>query len=91
MANVIITLKVMPESPETDLVKIKEEVTKIVAEFKGEVGKFEEERLAFGLKALKFIFVIEESLGATDDMEAKASEVEGVQSVEVIDVRRAVG
>lgn len=91
MANVIITLKIMPESPETDLEKLKVEAKKIVADAQGEVGKEEFEPVAFGLKAVKLIFVRDEKLGGTDEIEQKISEVEGVNSVEVSDVRRAIG
>jgi translation elongation factor EF-1beta len=34
---------------------------------------------------------MDEKLGGTDPLEAKLSEIEGVNSVEVIDVRRAIG
>ena len=91
MASVIITLKIMPESPETDLEEIKTRAKGIIAEQKGEVGKEEFEPVAFGLKAVKLIFVRDENLGGTDDIEAAISEVQGVNSVEVVDVRRAIG
>ncbi len=91
MADVIITFKIMPESPETDLSKIEKEAGKMIEEFGGEVGKVEQEPIAFGLKALKLIFVMDESLGSTEDLENKISEIDQVQSVDVTDVRRAIG
>ena len=91
MTDVIVTLTIMPDSPEIDFEKIKEEATKIVSEFEGEVGKTEEEPIAFGLKALKVIFVIDEAKGSTDPIEEKISKIEGVKSVEATDVRRAIG
>ncbi len=81
----------MPISPEVDLKKVEEEATKVISEYKGEVGKTEVEPIAFGLKAVKLFFVIDEALGSTDDLEEAVGKVEGVQSVEVIDVRRAIG
>ena len=91
MAKVIITLKVMPKSPTSDLNKIKENVSHLVKEFGGEVGKVEENPVAFGIKSLNIFFVMDESLGSTEELEKHASEISEVSSVEVIDVRRAVG
>lgn len=91
MAQVIITLKIMPTSPEVDLKAIEEKTRELVKEFGAEVGKVEEEPVAFGLKALKIIFVSDESKGSTDALEEKISQLEDVKSVEVVDVRRAIG
>ncbi len=92
MGTAVVTVKVMPESPETDLEKIQEEVAKIVREFAGERDtKASIEPLAFGLKALNFIFVMDEDLGSPDVVAEKVEMIEGVQSAEISDVRRAVG
>jgi elongation factor 1-beta len=91
MADAIVTLTIMPESPEIDLTKMEEVISKTVAEFHGEVGKTEVEPIAFGLNALKVIFVIDEAHGATDPIEDAVEKLEGIQSVEVTDVRRALG
>lgn len=91
MAQVIITLKIMPESPEADLAKIEKQATEKIASFGGEVGKAEITPVAFGLKALNLFFVMDESKGATDLLEKQIEAVEGVNSVEVTDVRRAIG
>lgn len=91
MADVVITIKIMPASPDADLDVIRETATKMIADFGGEVGKHELEPVAFGLKAVKLLFVMSEELGGTDDLEAKISEIENVQSVSVVDVRRALG
>lgn len=91
MAQVVITLKIMPDSPQVNLEEIKSNVKPLIAEFGGEVGKEEIVPVAFGLKSLNLFFVMDESLGSTESLEDKIKEVEGVQSVEVIDVRRAIG
>lgn len=92
MANVIVTLKIMPVSPEENLSYIEAEVKKKIIDFAGEGDmKVEQEPIAFGLKALKIIFVMDEAKGSTETLEDNISEVKGVQSVEVTDVRRAVG
>ena len=91
MAEVVITLKIMPDSPQVNLEEIKSKAKELIKEFGGEVGKEEIVPVAFGLKSLNLFFVMDESLGGTDSLEEKIKEVKGVQSVEVIDVRRAIG
>ncbi len=91
MAEVVITLKIMPDSPQVNLEEIKSKAQELIKEFGGEVGKEEIVPVAFGLKSLNLFFVMDESLGGTDSLEEKINELKGVQSVEVIDVRRAIG
>ena len=92
MADVIITLKIMPESPEIDLNSLEEQAKNHIKEFAGNAEfKTEQEPIAFGLKALKIIFVMDENKGSTESLEQKIKNVEGINSVEVVDVRRAIG
>lgn len=91
MARVIITLKIMPAGVETDLEAVKVSAMKQIAEFGGEVGKEEIEPIAFGLKCLKLTFIMDEDKGSTEDLESQIAELEGVNSVDCIDVRRALG
>lgn len=92
MTNVIVTLKIMPESPEIDLSKVQEVALKHIKEFAGEGDtKVSEEPIAFGLKSLNIIFIMDESLGSPDALEENIKTISGVQSVEVTDVRRAIG
>lgn len=92
MAQVVITLKIMPSSPQTDLVKIEHEAKAKIAGFsQNDEMKSEQEPIAFGLKALKITFVMDENKGSTDALEEDIKEIEGVNSVEVADVRRAIG
>jgi len=92
MANVVVTLKIMPQSPEVNLdvleKKAREEIVKFCnsQEFKTQI-----QPIAFGLKALLIYFVMDEKIGTTDRLEQAISQLEGVESVEVPDVRRAVG
>jgi elongation factor 1-beta len=91
MADVVITLKIMPCSPDTNLDELEAKVMPLIAKFGGEVGKKEIEPIAFGLKALKLYFVMSEDIGSTDDLEAEISKLDEVEGVEIADVRRAVG
>jgi translation elongation factor aEF-1 beta len=91
MANVVITFKIMPASPEEDLDKIRNEAQKRIKKFGGEVYKTEEVPIAFGLKSVNIMFLMDENKGSTEELEKEISELQGVNSVDVIDVRRAVG
>lgn len=91
MATVVITMRIMPENPEVDLSRLETEAKKEIAAFGGEVGKVELVPVAFGLKAIDIFFVSDESKGGTEDLEKKISEIPGVMSAEVTDVRRAIG
>ena len=91
MALVVVTLRVMPKSAESDLKKIEEEAEKLIKEFGGEPGKTEIKPIAFGLKALEIFFVMPEEKGSTEDLEKKIAALDDVNSAEVVDVRRAVG
>lgn len=92
MANAIVTIKIMPESPEVDLEALSVKVKEKIAEFAGEGDtKQDIEPVAFGLKALKIIFVMDEAKGSPEPVEKEIENLEGVNSVEVIDVRRAIG
>tara|TARA_Y100000034_G_C6732079_1_gene324398 strand:+ start:50 stop:322 length:273 start_codon:yes stop_codon:yes gene_type:complete len=90
MAEVIITFKVMPEDLEVDLNKLEKEAKELLNKY-GEVGKTQREKIAFGLEAIILIFVMDESKGSTDFIEDNMRNIDGVQSVEVTDVRRAIG
>ena len=91
MATVIITLKIMPASPDENLSKIEEEAKKLIEKYGGKFHKTEIEPIAFGLNAVKIIFVVDESKGSTDALEEKISSMKSVASVEVVGVTRSLG
>ena len=92
MARVVITLRIMPQSPEVNLSDLETKAKKEIVDFcNSEEFKVEVQPIAFGLMALMILFVMEESIGTTEKLEQNISQIEGVESVEVTDVRRAVG
>jgi len=92
MANVVITFKIMPSSPEIDLTTLEEQIKAKIFDFAGEgETKSEQEPIAFGLVALKITFVSDEAKGGTEMLEDSIKDLEGVESCETVDVRRAVG
>lgn len=91
MAQVVITLKIMPDSPDEDLDSIKHKAKAAIKKFGGDVGKEEIVPIAFGLSALNLIFVMDEKIGSTEKLESEIASFPGVSSVQVSDVRRAIG
>ncbi|MEK6926320.1 MAG: elongation factor 1-beta [Nanoarchaeota archaeon] len=90
MGIALIKMKIMPESLDSDLNKIKIKIQKILVE-KGARGiGFEERPIAFGLKALISSFNIDES-EELDPIEQAISKIPHVKSAQVEDMRRGLG
>ena len=87
----VITIKVMLESPEIDVKKTENLVKEKLASFDIMQIRFEVEPIAFGLNAIKATFVLDENEGPTDAIEEELKSLDGVGSVETVDVRRAIG
>lgn len=90
MGTALVQIKIMPVSPDTDLEKIKNKAYEIIEENKGTNTMFDEEPIAFGLKAIILSFDIDES-NPLENIEQGLKKIENVNSVEVIDMRRAFG
>ena len=90
MGIALIKIKLMPSSPETNLEEVKEKAKIAIEENKGKNPNFEEEPIAFGLKAVIAGFELDESDELTPIEEA-LRKMENVNSAEVIDMRRAFG
>ena len=92
MAKVIVTFKIMPVDPEQDLDRITREAEAKITGFAGDTDhKVIREPIAFGLVAVKVMFVLDEAKGGTEALEEEITGIQGVNSVEVIDVRRIIG
>lgn len=82
--------KIMPESPDIDLDKVKNEAESKITELGGMPSSSEEQPIAFGLKALVLSFAFPEEK-EIDEVGNAINELEGVSSTEMIDYRRALG
>lgn len=90
MATDAVIFRVMPTSPEVDMVKLAEDVKKTIIKIGGSFHKMEEKPIAFGLKALIFIIAWPEEKDP-DVIESEISKIKNVNSIEITDVRRAIG
>ncbi len=92
MASVIVTLRIMPKGPDVDLASLEQKAKEQIRAFTGkDEFKVEVIPIAFGLKAVNITFLTPEEKGSTESLEKQIAGIEGVNSAEVTDVRRAVG
>ncbi len=87
MGEVVATIKLMPESPEMDVARVKADIKNAIPE-NTELHSIEEEPIAFGLVALNIMVVVDDAEGGTEQIEENLSKIEDVASIEVVDVRR---
>ena len=90
MGTALIKIKIMPSSVETNLEEIKKNAKSVIEANKGKYPLFEEEPIAFGLKAVIAGFEIDES-DELDPIEVALRKIKNVNSAEVVDMRRAFG
>jgi len=90
MGTALLQIKIMPESPDTNLKEIQKKAEEIIKQNQGQNPRFETQPIAFGLSALIASFAMDESI-QTGIFEDKLREIPNVQSAEIIDFRRAFG
>ena len=90
MAIVALIIKIMPDSPEADLNKIKKDVEITMKAEGAQTISFEEKPIAFGLKAIYLKCSMPEEKG-TDIVEEKLAKLDHVSSVTIEDYRRTFG
>ena len=85
MGEVMMIFKLMPTGVEVDLEKMKENVKKALpAEV--DLNSIEEKPIAFGLVALEVQVILDDKSGGGDEVERILSEVEDVNSVDLVDM-----
>jgi len=82
MGSVAVIMRVMPESPEVDLEKLK---TALREKLPG-IQDMKEEPIGFGLKAIKLVAIVNDAGGETDAIEKSLSEIAGVERAEIVEV-----
>jgi len=90
MSIVAVKIKVMPESPTTDLKHVQKNIEELLTENNVKNPQFEIQPIAFGLKALILMFGWPEDR-EIENLEKKLQKIPGVSSIEIIDMRRAIG
>jgi len=90
MGTAAVKMKFMPSSPEVDLEEMKNKLKKILDNENVPNPNFEEEPVAFGLKAIIATFGWPEEK-PLEELEESFGKIENVNSVQLIDIRRAIG
>lgn len=90
MGFVVVKMKLMPNSPETNLQEIEKKAEEIINSMHKTIVKVEEEEIAFGLKAIILSFAWNDEV-EIEQLEAKLQQIENVSSVELLDLRKAFG
>ncbi|MCY0868874.1 MAG: elongation factor 1-beta [Desulfurococcus sp.] len=88
MGQLLVVARILPEGIEVSLEKLREDIAKTLPQGY-ELRMWEEEPVAFGLKALRLAIIMPEDVeGGTETLENLISQVEGVSSVEIEYVSR---
>ena len=90
MGIAAVRMKIMPSSPEINLDEIINQAKKLIEGKSGKNVTFEVEPIAFGLKAILPFFAIDEK-NDLSEIESELSQIENVNSVQIVDMRRAFG
>ena len=85
--NMVAVLKIMPESPDTDLEAVKEGVKKLAGET-AEIHTMKDTPIAFGLVAVEATLLMSDKTGGMEDLQAGIEKLDGVADVEVTDLNR---
>ena len=85
MGEVGLQYRILPEGLDVDLKKVEEDIKKSLPEF-ATLRVAEQRPLAFGLKALHVLVVMDDKKGGAEQVEDAISGVAGVQSVEIVEM-----
>lgn len=76
----------MPEGPEVDMTDLEMRVRAVVTDKGANLQAVEVRPFAFGLKAMEMAVTMPDAGGTSDAIEEALDQLEGVQSVEVLEV-----
>lgn len=90
MSTAILIIRLMPDSPQAPIKKIKEQAREFMINHEAKGLSIEEQEVAFGLKAIMIKAAVPEEKG-TDFYETYLQKIPHVSSVSIEDYRRAFG
>jgi elongation factor 1-beta len=85
MGDVAAVMKVLPESPETNIWKLKKDLMNNLSKI-CTLNKIEEQELAFGLKALRLEVIVPDEEGRIGSVESAIQATQGVGQVDTDEV-----
>lgn len=84
MGKVLLTIQIMPSSTDIDLKKLRGTIQKL--KDVGAIREIREEPVAFGLKALVLLTLVDDTGGVADAIEDRLKKLDGVQDARVTDL-----
>lgn len=85
MGEVGLQYRVLPEGLDVDLKKLEEDIKKALPEG-AKLRAAEQRPVAFGLKALHILIVMDDKKGGAEQVESAITGVAGVQSAEIVEM-----
>ncbi len=85
--NVAATVRIMPTGIDVNLETVQKSVEKIASKY-GKLNSAEVKPIAFGLKALEVILLLNDKEGGMEEIEAQIAKIKGVNSVETLEATR---
>ncbi|MEM0139273.1 MAG: elongation factor 1-beta [Ferroplasma sp.] len=85
MGDVLVQLRILPESVELDLKKLQDEVSEKIGKL-CKINEIKTEEIGFGLSALLYSIIVPDEEGKIDLVENAISSVPGVSQVDTRDV-----
>lgn len=82
-------MKIMPESPATNMEKMEEEIKKLVERNNGRNREYSVEPVAFGLMSLMCFFEWPEEK-ELEQLEEAIKKIKDVSSMQILDMRRLI-
>ena len=83
MGEVAISFEIMPEGIETGLGEMKNAIESSIGDICS-IQNTEEKPIAFGLKALMMVVVVQDEDGIMDKLESSICSISGVQNAKVV-------
>ncbi len=87
MGEVAAKIRIMPNGIEVDFNKLKESIKKAIPTG-AKLHGFNEEPVAFGLKALIVVVKVGDIEGGTEKVEEALSKLDGIESLQVVELGR---
>lgn len=87
MGEVAIVYRIMPQGTDVDIKELGQNVAE-AARSVAQIQGMQEKPVAFGITALLIRVIIEDKEGGPDEIEKTLSAIDGVQSIEVLEMSR---
>ena len=85
--NVSVKMRITPADITSDLEAVKEKLSHIVEKY-GRVYIAEIKPIAFGLKSLETLLLLDDSVGGIDEIEKELKKLKDVSQVDILEITR---